>query len=141
MSARSENILLAVLLVLVAAVIAWVYIDSRSDSASASEASYHYKLKGQPTDYPDVMFELNFAEELSPEEKQQIGSAIADKMFENIDDEENHYLHYMDVLNADCADKQLTLYVDFGCNDGTGLYVLLEFLDENFEQLKTVEMS
>lgn len=129
--------MIAVLLVLIAAILAFLYIDS----AGGSTPDYHYKLKGQAISYPDVMVELNFKSELSPDEKQEVCAAISEKMFENIEDDENHYLHYMDAMNTDTSDRKITLYIDFGCNDGTGLDVLLDFLDVSFESLEKVSLS
>ncbi|MGN0701407.1 MAG: hypothetical protein ACI4J8_10470 [Oscillospiraceae bacterium] len=137
MSSRGESIMIAVLLALIAAVMAFLYIEP----AGGAPSDYHYKLKGQAMSFPDVMVELSFKSELSPEEKQAVCDAISDNMFKNIEDEENHYLHYMDAMNTGTTDRKITLYVDFGCNDGTGLDVLLSFLDNSFEELEKVILS
>ncbi|MGN1118931.1 MAG: hypothetical protein ACI4Q4_01140 [Oscillospiraceae bacterium] len=140
MSDKAENICLAVVLaLLVLALGSWGIYRFTHKAEEQSSNDYSYALKGSPYSYPDVMCELTFDRELSAEEKEAVCAAVTEKMFENIDDDENHYLHYMDCIDAD-ADNSIMLYIDFGCNDGEGLDVLLEFLD-SVEGLKSVELS
>ena len=139
MSDKAENICLAVVLALLAVALGSWGIYSYTHRETAAE--YSYALKGTPTCYPDVVFELTFTRALSPEEKTAVGEAVAEKMFENIEDDENHYLHYMDILDTDAESDSMTIYIDFGCNDGEGYDVLLRFLDESVSEIKAVRVS
>lgn len=144
MSDREENICLIVVLALLVTVLGcWgIYkFLHRSEQADTTDtaAEYSYKVKGSPYTFPDIMLELTFDRELSPEEKQDFCSGVADKMFENFEDDEKHLIHYMDCSNTDTADRMIGIYVDFGCNDGTGLDVLLEYLDGTVVGLVKVE--
>ena len=141
MSDKAENICLAVVLALLAAALgAWgIYkFQHRQDSEGAQ--NYYYKLTGFCESYPDVVVDITFERALTPEQKLEICSAVADKMFENIE-EDDHYLHYMDSMNTETTDKLITLYIDFGCNEGEGLEVFLAYFNSEIEGIKRVTLS
>lgn len=141
MSERGENICLAVVLALLALALgSWgIYSLLHPKEEAWYAAGYSYALKGEPISYPDVFFEVVFAEPISEQEREAFCGALADKMFENID-EDDHYLHYMDFPETE-DDSRVEIYVDFGCNDGTGLDVMLEFLDTAVQGIAEVRMS
>ena len=144
MSDREENICLIVVLALLVTVLGcwgiykYLHMGEQNDTAD-SAAEYSYKVKGSPYTFPDIMLELTFDRELSAEEKQDFCSGVADKMYENFEDDEKHLIHYMDYSDTDTAGSSVELYIDFGCNDGTGLDVLMEYLDGTEAGLVKVE--